>query len=94
MVELGIGVRGICAGHARPAAGSCRFGRPLNSCEPALRPEKAPERRASLGWDERNFLSLTWPRRLDWRLLDARLTVLRYHDPTGIEKCHSRPVTA
>ena len=45
-------------GQALPAAGPYRFGRPLEACEPALESEKAPEHRVSLGWNERNFLSL------------------------------------
>jgi len=46
-------------GQALPAAGSYRFGRPLEAYEPALEYEKAPEHGVSLGWNERNFLSLS-----------------------------------
>ena len=51
-------------GQALPAAGPYRFGRPLEACEPALESEKAPEHRVSLGWNERNFLSLEQKERL------------------------------
>ncbi len=45
-------------GQALLAAGSRRFSRSLDACEPALGPEKAPEHCGSLESNERNFLSL------------------------------------
>jgi len=45
-------------GQSPPATGSCRFGRPLNASALALEPQNGPERRASRGSNERNFLSL------------------------------------
>ena len=44
------------ASHSPVAADSWR---PLDATEPALESEKAPKYRVSLGWSERNFLSLT-----------------------------------
>jgi hypothetical protein len=43
------------ASHSPVAADSWR---PLDATEPALESEKAPKYRVSLGWSERNFLSL------------------------------------
>ena len=48
----------VVPGRTLPAAGSCRFGRPLNASVLAPGPQNGPERRAGLGWNERNFLSL------------------------------------
>jgi hypothetical protein len=46
------------AGRALPAAGSCRFGRPLDASILTLGLENGPERHVCLGWNERKFLSL------------------------------------
>jgi hypothetical protein len=50
------------ASHSPVAADSWR---PLDATEPALESEKAPKYRVSLGWSERNFLSLNGSR-LRW----------------------------
>ena len=46
-------------GQSPPATGPCRFGRQLHPPVLALGLQNGPERRASLGWNERKFLSLT-----------------------------------
>ena len=58
-VGPGIGIRGRCGGQAPLAAGSRRFSRCLDPCEPALEPEKAPEHRVRLVPNEGIVLSLT-----------------------------------
>jgi len=58
--ELGQGAEFevVVPGQSSPATGLCRFGRQLHPPVLALGLQNGPERRASLGWNERNFLSL------------------------------------
>jgi len=44
-------------GQALPTAGHCRFGRSFDASVLALGLQKGPERRASLRWNQRKFLS-------------------------------------
>ena len=55
----------VVPGQSPPATGLCRFGRQLHPPVLALGPQNGPERRASLGWNERNFLSLTLLSQID-----------------------------
>ena len=48
----------VVPGQSPPATGPCRFGRQLHPPVLALGLQNGPERRASLGWNERKFLSL------------------------------------
>jgi len=51
----GLGFEGAVLRQGSPVGGSCRYRRPLEACEPALRLETAPERRDSLEPNENNL---------------------------------------
>jgi hypothetical protein len=53
-----LGFGGVMPIQTLPAAGSYRFGRPLDASVLGLGLQNGPERRAGLGWSERKFLSL------------------------------------
>ena len=54
----GLGLESPVPGQSSEFRGAYRFERPIDACELALGLENTPQRRVSLEWNERKFLSL------------------------------------